>query len=78
MAEALKDRIHPGGVDHVAQRWSAAWAPFDATRFRQRAKRGLTGQELLDRARHIAAALDEVLPADDMALEIFAMRWAPS
>jgi 3-methyladenine DNA glycosylase AlkC len=71
MAAPLKDLIGREVVATVANQFSAAWAGFDGRAFVARANRGLTSLELMDRARHVTAALEAQLPAGDDALGIF-------
>jgi 3-methyladenine DNA glycosylase AlkC len=71
MAPPLKDQINASTIAEVGTRFAAAYVGCDVSRFQRRAARGLASMELLDRARHVAAALDRELPAGDEALDVF-------
>lgn len=62
MAGALKTFFDGALVRRLARDLQAAHPGFDATRFTRTAMRGLGNLELLDRGRHIAAALAQHLP----------------
>ena len=62
MAEALKSFFDRARVELIADELAAAWPELPRERFVARAVRGLSALELLDRGRHIARALGEVLP----------------
>lgn len=64
MAETLKQLVGPSQIDRIAQQIRETWTPFDATKFKASAKRGLDALELLDRGRHVARVLRGFLPDD--------------
>lgn len=64
MAEALKTFFSPALAERLARSLAIAWPAFPEAAFVRRATRGLASLELLDRARHLAAAMAEHLPSD--------------
>jgi len=64
MADALKHFFDEALIARLAAAMTAAHRSFPRARFAAEATRGLDDLELMDRARHIAAALRRALPAD--------------
>lgn len=63
MAESLKSFFSPALVQDLGASIRRVYKPFPLRAFVREATAGLDGLELLDRARHIAAALGKHLPA---------------
>lgn len=64
MPEAFKNLIHRGTVADLARHLGRSAPGFDAARFTALANDGLEALEFKGRARHLAAALAQTLPAD--------------
>lgn len=64
MADALKHLINAGTVRDTARHLRRAWPDFDARRFEAQALDGLEALEFKARARHLADALAQTLPAE--------------
>ncbi len=64
MAAQLKHFFDRARVEAIAAQLGAAWPGFPRATFVREAVVGLTRLELLDRGRHIAAAMARALPAD--------------
>jgi hypothetical protein len=64
MAEALKDHFDETVVRRIGAMLRSAHAGFPERRFVAEATKGLGSLELVDRARHVAAAMQRALPAD--------------
>lgn len=62
MAELLKNQYGPEIPTALASQLAAVWPDFDTERFLQLALQGYDNLELMARGRHIAAALQPVLP----------------
>lgn len=62
MAEPFKNLLNTDRVKSLAIDFQRAWRPFPASSFVRAATKGLDALELMDRARHIAEALDAALP----------------
>jgi 3-methyladenine DNA glycosylase AlkC len=71
VAEPLKHRIDRAAVERIGAAFALADSGFDVGRFVRDATQGLETLELMERAEHVAAALDEQMPVDDRALETF-------
>jgi 3-methyladenine DNA glycosylase AlkC len=78
MAEPLKNYFDAPRVRAIGAMFHAVWAGFPLERFAEEAARGLETLELLDRGRHIGAALARALPADRVeALAILVASLGP-
>lgn len=78
MAEPLKSFFSPDLVRRLAADLARAEPAFPAAAFRAQATDGLAALELMDRARHIAVALGDHLPADyPDALEVLLRSLGP-
>jgi 3-methyladenine DNA glycosylase AlkC len=64
VAETLKSHFGAAVVRRIAAMLRAAHPPFPERRFVADATRGLDALELMDRGRHVAAAMRRALPAD--------------
>lgn len=64
MAEALKSYFDGARVRAIGAMFHAAWPAFPLDRFAAEGTAGLDALELLDRGRHIGAALGRALPAN--------------
>jgi 3-methyladenine DNA glycosylase AlkC len=64
MADALKHFFDKSRVEAIAAQLAGAWAEFPRAAFVREATAGLAKLELIDRGRHIAAALGRALPGD--------------
>ena len=64
MAEPLKAHFDGAVVRRIGAMLRSAHAAFPERRFVAEATKGLRGLELVDRARHVAAAMRRTLPAD--------------
>jgi hypothetical protein len=64
MGTPLKQFFGRDVVEGLARDLAAAWPAFDARAFVRDAADGLDDKELLDRGKHVAAALGRWLPAD--------------
>lgn len=64
MAEPLKVFFSPQLASRLAESLAAAWPAFDQQSFLAHAVAGLEDLELLDRARHLMAAMARHLPAE--------------
>ena len=67
MAEPFKNLIGRAQITQLAERLAAAQPGFRTAEFLRRATRGLDALELKARARHVADALEAVLPAEPRA-----------
>jgi 3-methyladenine DNA glycosylase AlkC len=63
----VKDEFSPGLVAALATELHRAWPDFPVRRFAREARTGLDPLALMQRVRHIAAALAEALPTDFVA-----------
>lgn len=78
MATALKNHFGPEMVHRAATSIVAVFPEFDVAGFTERALDGFEELELTPRARQIAAAMAEFLPADrDRAIEILVASLGP-
>lgn len=64
MAEPLKNQFGPDVPERIGSMIASVWTEFDARRFLEHALDGYEELELTPRARQIARALAETLPAD--------------
>lgn len=64
MADALKNQYGPEVPAVLSEKIGAVWPAFDHDRFLELALADYDTLELMDRGRHMAAALQQVLPAD--------------
>jgi 3-methyladenine DNA glycosylase AlkC len=71
VADPLKHSIDEVAVRKLGASFASVEPSFHSDRFVRRATRGLEPLELMERARHVAAALDEQLPRGDEALDTF-------
>lgn len=76
MAEPLKNHFGTEIIDRIAADLAAVHDSFDSAGFRTAAVAGFDELELMDRGRHIAAAMADYLPADrgralDLVVESF-------
>jgi len=79
VGEPLKAFFSPALVHRIGASIRAVHPPFPAEAFARDATRGLDALELLDRARHIAAALAAHLPADfEAAIELLLRSLGPA
>jgi len=78
MAEPLKNHFGIDVIDRIAADLSAVHDSFDSAAFRAAASKGFQDLELMDRGRHIAAAMAAYLPADrGDAIDIVAASFGP-
>lgn len=78
VAEPLKTFFDAALVRRLGREVRAAWPAFPAQAFAREAGRGLAPLGLLDRARHIARALQRHLPADaEQALDVLVASLPP-
>lgn len=78
MAAPLEDHFDAAVVRRIGAMLRSAHPAFPESRFVAEASKGLGGLELIDRARHVAAAMRRALPADfDAAAKVIVASLGP-
>jgi 3-methyladenine DNA glycosylase AlkC len=77
MSTAFKDHVDGRAIDTLATAIRAVHPDFPSDRFRRDALDGLAPLELMDRVRHVAAALRRALPEDWPAAVAIVLRALP-